>query len=177
MQQGYVVKEQDRLRLVDPRALLNAWSTVYQPPYQRTAFYIMREAADIESTVARWCKRKHISYGLGEFAGAWRLAPMVRHKQATVVVRHDQAMDVVRELQKELDAKTVESGSNLMLLDTTDEAVFFDARTVEDLQVLAPLQLYLDLKCQHGRGQEAADEILRRLLLPNWQPLSAGKGI
>jgi hypothetical protein len=164
IEQGYVVEREGRVALRDGRALLDAWAAVYQPPMRRTQLYIMDEVDHAELAVAKWCKRHRTEYGLAEYSGAWRLAPMVRYKQASLCLGESASRDVLAELMKALDAKPVETGSNLVILTTSDESVFFDAREAEGVRVLSPVQLYLDLATQRGRGKEAADELFRRVL-------------
>ena len=47
-----------------------------------------------------------------------------------------------------------------------DAAVFTDAREVDGVRVISPLQLYLDLRALAGRGEDAAQEILEKQLHP-----------
>ncbi|RJP32283.1 MAG: hypothetical protein C4547_14205 [Phycisphaerales bacterium] len=176
VEQAYVVVDGGRLRLADPAALLMAWSAVYRPPYQRTNLYVMQEPEEIELAVAAWCEQNDVTFGLAEYAGAWRLAPMVRYRQPSVAVLESGATDIVRGIQISLDAKSAVSGSNLVILSTGDESVFFDILEVGRVRVLSPLQHYLDLHAQPGRGREAAQEILHRLLIPSWKAVSADGG-
>jgi hypothetical protein len=53
---------------------------------------------------------------------------------------------------------------NCTLWITDDPAVFSDAREVDGVKVVSPLQLYLDLKVLAGRGDDAAQEILEKEL-------------
>jgi len=68
-----------------------------------------------------------------------------------------------------IDAKTVESGSNLSILSAPDSSYFAGAK-IEDRAGLCthPLQTYLDTWHEKGRGEEAAQAILERRLRPLW---------
>jgi hypothetical protein len=136
---------------------------------RRTQLYIMDEIDHAELAVAKWCKQHRTEYGLAEYSGAWRLAPMVRYKQASLCLGESASRDVLAELMTALDAKPVETGSNLVILTTSDDSIFFDAREAEGVRVLSPVQLYLDLVTQRGRGKEAADELFRRVLQPSFE--------
>jgi hypothetical protein len=46
--------------------------------------------------------------------------------------------------------------------------VFQGARPIDDLPVVSPIQLYLDLRSFRGRGQEAAEQILEEVIKPSW---------
>ena len=48
-----------------------------------------------------------------------------------------------------------------------DDAVFEGSSVVDGVPCVHPIQVYLDLKAQPERSQEAADELKRRLLTWN----------
>ncbi|MBI1830510.1 MAG: hypothetical protein HYR84_03555 [Planctomycetes bacterium] len=169
IEQGHAQERAGRLEARDSRALLETWSAVYKLPARRSQLYVMDETDRTETAVLRWCEKQHIEHGLAEFSGAWRLAPMVRYKQASVCLRESSSRDILSDLMRDLDAKPVETGSNLVVSITSDESIFFDARKVESLTVLSPVQLYLAFHAQRGRGREAADELMQRVLAPGFE--------
>ena len=177
IEQGYAVEREGQVSLREPVGLLRAWAAVYKPPRRRTLAYVMEDVPRIEAAVTRWCTDHRIEYALAEYSGAWRLAPMVRYKQASVYLRERASRNVVTELLGALEAKPVESGSNLTVWAIADSSVFVDAREVEGTRVLSPVQLYLDLSAERGRGKEAADELLRRLLEPSFVQSNAWGGL
>jgi len=67
-----------------------------------------------------------------------------------------------------LNLKEVESGANITLLDPYDEGVFYGTQVIEDIRIVSPLQIYLDLKSYKGRGEEAAEVLLRDVIKPEW---------
>jgi hypothetical protein len=109
--------------------------------------------ARAEKAVATWCERQRVEYGLAEFSGAWRLAPMVRYKQACVFVRESASHDILADLMKTLAAKPVETGSILAVLVSSDGSVFFDSTEAEGIHALSPVQLYLRLGHSAGAGK------------------------
>ena len=73
-------------------------------------------------------------------------------------------------LMQRLDAKPVDSGENLRILVPEDDGVFFKAQRSEGrLRATNPLQTYVDLMHCGGRGEEAAEAILRQCLKPAWE--------
>ncbi len=77
-------------------------------------------------------------------------------------------MDVVNDLVQHLGARRVDSGANCVLVVPEDTFVLYQARRIDDIVVASPLQLYLDLRKQPGRGKEAAQEILKQEIMPTW---------
>ena len=67
-----------------------------------------------------------------------------------------------------LDLKEVENGANVMLLGPYDEGVFYGTKVIDDIRIVSPIQIYLDLRSYKGRGGEAAEVLLRDVSKPNW---------
>ena len=103
---------------------------------------------------------------LASFTAADELALHVRQSRLWVYVR---ARDT-REIQKLLEAKEVDSGANLILLEAADEGVFEGIHFGnEGVPTTSALQSYLDLWHAGGRGEEAATAILNQCLKPGWE--------
>jgi hypothetical protein len=66
------------------------------------------------------------------------------------------------------DLKEVETGANVMLLGPYDEGVFYGTQVIDDIRIVSPVQIYLDLKSYKGRGEEAAEVLLRDVIKPKW---------
>jgi hypothetical protein len=65
----------------------------------------------------------------------------------------------IEEIKREYSAKEVPSGANLNILVPHDDGVYFCLRQVRAAYVVNPVQLYLDLITDKGRGEEAAQAI------------------
>ena len=168
LEQAFVEERDRRLHLRDPKGLLEAWATVYQSSGERMAFYVMQKSSEAEPKIARWGAEKAVRLALTDLAGAWRLAPTVRYQQSTVYMEPKDDADVVNDLVEHLGARRVDSGANLVLIVPEDSFVLYQTRRIDDMDVAAPVQLYLDLRKQPGRGKEAAQEILKREIIPTW---------
>ncbi|MDO9129159.1 MAG: type IV toxin-antitoxin system AbiEi family antitoxin, partial [Anaerolineales bacterium] len=96
------------------------------------------------------------------FSGAARLAPAVRYQRAVAYVDSDPDS-----LTDSLGWKRVTSGANVSLLVPYDEGVFFDSREMDGMQLVTPVQIYLDLQNYRSRGQEAAQAI-RKVIDQSW---------
>lgn len=67
-----------------------------------------------------------------------------------------------------MNLKKVPSGANLEVILPYDEGVFYQATGVDNIPVVSPVQLYLDLANMPGRGEEAAKFLLDQVLKPTW---------
>ena len=90
---------------------------------------------------------------------------MVRYDKSVAYVEGNlEHGSKLKSLLEHLDAKEVDTGANCTLWITDDPAVFTDAKEFDGVNVVSPLQLYLDLKVLAGRSEDAAREILEREL-------------
>jgi len=151
--------------LAKPEVLLRDWSAVYSSELNQTRFfYSMLPLSEIEERLADNCERQGIRYGLALFSGADRVAPFTSYSRASAFIEGQ--LEVVAE---SLDLKPVTSGANIALLSPYDDGVFYGLRDIEGIKVVSDIQLYLDLKNTIGRGEEAAEFLLERRILPRWQ--------
>jgi hypothetical protein len=68
-----------------------------------------------------------------------------------------------------MEAKPVDSGENLVVLIPDDRGVFYRVETGSQRLVCTnAVQTYVDLAHAGGRGEEAAEAILRQRLIPAW---------
>lgn len=158
------ITKQDGFSLTAPWMLLEEWANVYT--YRKNEvrnFYSLKSIPEIESDLAQVCKAKGIEYALTGFSGAARFAPAVRYSRAMAYVYNTR-----EDVPSLLNLKEVESGANVTLLGPYDEGVFYGAQVVDDIRIVSPLQIYLDLKSYKGRGEEAAEVLLRDVIKPKW---------
>lgn len=93
----------------------------------------------------------------------------MRYQRSTIYIQ-----GVTDEAWKNLNtfghAKRVDSGANVVLWQTYDPAVFLGERPLGDppLKTVSALQLYLDLKQLHGRGEEAAQAVYDAEIAPTF---------
>lgn len=163
--EGYAIEREKRLFVRDARELLDAWAAAYRPHAQPFQLFVPGVAANAEAAVARWLERHSLRFGLTQYSGAWRTAPMVRLSRITVWVE-PLPPAAWTDFKATTGGSRVESGENAMLWQTDDPAVFDGLRTLGDppLPTVSPVQLYLDLKSLAGRGEEAAEAIYEREL-------------
>jgi len=158
------ITPQNGFSLKEPWNLLEEWSDAYT--YRKNwvrNFYSLKTPFDLEADLARVCSDKGIEYALTGFSGAARFAPAVRYNRAMAYV--SSMPEVVISL---LNLKEVESGANVMFLAPYDEGVFYATQVIDAIRVVSPLQIYLDLKSYKGRGEEAAEALLRDVIKPKW---------
>ena len=118
----------------------------------------------IESRLAKGCRKKGLDYALTGFSAAARLAPAVRYQRTMSYVNEPS-----EELVRELGLKRVSSGPNVSFLIPYDEGVFYAAQEARGVRMVSAVQAYLDLRGFRGRGEEAAEFLLERIMRPQWR--------
>jgi hypothetical protein len=158
------------VRMHDYEGLLKKWRDAYAyEEHRQLNCFTLGDRKSISNKLADGCSDSSENSGgacLASFSAADHLAPHVRQSRTWIYVR---ARDT-REVQKVLAAKEVDSGANLVILETADEGVFNGVRFGTDgVPTTSALQSYLDLWQAGGRGEEAATAIMNQCLKPVWE--------
>jgi hypothetical protein len=120
--------------------------------------------SEFETRIEKVCNELKVRYVLSGLSGAFRLAPFVRYHRVSLYLE-----DKVNEFVKLMDLKSVTSGENVIIINPADDGVFYDARRIGEMSVASPVQLYLDLNVHGDRGKEAADQIFKEAIEPQWK--------
>lgn len=164
MDREWIGTEPSGLILSGPEQLLQEWEENYSFRRNRGRdFYSLKSLGEIESDLGEICNRIGLEYALTGFSGAARLAPAVRYQRAMAYVA-----DTTDDLIAQLGLKKVSSGANLSILFPYDEGVFYASRRIDGVKIASPIQIYLDLSGFRGRGEEAAEVLLDRVIRPLW---------
>ncbi|HZT40867.1 MAG TPA: type IV toxin-antitoxin system AbiEi family antitoxin [Chthonomonadaceae bacterium] len=165
----WIEADSQGFRLKQPEEMLAEWANNYR--YERSAgydFYSLKRTghgrSEIEDELAEACQEAGIPYALTFFSGAARYAPFVSYQRVHAYVAGD-----VKEIARQLNWKEASAGGNVRLLNPYDEGVFYAARDIDGVQIVSPVQNYLDLHNYPGRGEEAAEFLLERFLKPAWE--------
>jgi len=152
------------LLLKDPVSLLAEWSE--STKYRKNAsanYYTLKSIPEIETDLAMACDGQGIRYALTGFSGAARYALAVRYQRAMAYVSRD-----IDKIAKILSLKEVTSGANVTLLSPYDEGVLYGAQSIDGICIASPVQVYIDLLELKGRGAEAAQAILDKVIRRSW---------
>ncbi len=151
--------------LIKPDKLLAEWTENYSFRDNKIyEYYSLDDAMDAEKKLVKMFERKKINYALTGFSGSLRLAPAVigQNKTMAYISRLEE------KLMTEMNLKKVDSGGNVFLVIPYDEGVFYGNIEKDGFNVVSPIQLYLDLKSNRGRGEEAAEFLLKQVIRKLW---------
>ena len=160
----WLTVDNEGFRMTNPKALLTEWAEYYT--YRKNVvreFYSLKEADEIEYALSRVCRSRDIPFAFTGFSGAHRIAPAVRGQRVMAYVS-----TITKEVLRQVALKEVPSGANVSLMIPYDEGVYYEAKEIDSLKIVCPVQLYLDLQGYKGRGEEAAEAVLIQILEKRW---------
>ncbi|WP_339631165.1 type IV toxin-antitoxin system AbiEi family antitoxin [uncultured Sneathiella sp.] len=148
-------------RLTDPGALLDEWqkqtlAATRKQPHRR--FYVSgSNPDDIAHRFSDICEQLGLNYALTEQSAAQTYAPFLTSvSRVTCRLAYSSR---VSDLYAELEAKPVNEGANLDVIETRSQGEFLFRERVGQLWLASPVQVYLDLLRSGGRGKEMAEHL------------------
>jgi hypothetical protein len=182
---GYAARSQrgsgreSDLQIADPVAALQDWTDVYTWRVNHmTSYNVPFEYHELTQRIRAFIKDMSARGSSAEFpvaltlhSGADLYAAHVQHEQLHAYVQANAFTELDERIRIDLHGKAAERGGsgNLHLLQPYyRRSVFVGASMRNDLPVVSPVQLYLDLINYPVRGKEAADVLARTVLGPEW---------
>lgn len=148
----------DGLRIMDPKAIMQAWSKAYSlasSSFEVLGCYTLLPIAEFEGRVAQITEISSFECYLTGHAGGVRYAPVVRYTKTHLLIRK-------RDLQSFLavsPCKVVDSGANVQVRVLPSDEMLHGTRVIRGDRVASPVQVYLDCINLKGRGEEMAEAV------------------
>lgn len=147
-------------RLVNPRALLDAWSTHQQSvkPKAVRHFYVRSTSPpDLQHRIDRACETHGVPYELTGITAGQIHAPYL--SSVSQVFCRLPGGDGLQGVLESIDARPVREGWNLGIHEIASDRDLKFRQRIDDLWVADPLQTYLDLLQAGGRAKELAQHL------------------
>lgn len=155
VERDWATETPDGLLLTQPEKLLRDWAQVWvRRPFRPVGYFTRLPLIQFEQQLAEFARTRNHHVALTGAAGAWRHAPMTRYQRTQVYWEGEPD-----ELAQALDLKMTDSGANVQILAPRDRGVFDFMETIDQVPVVCPIQLYLDLRRDPARGEEAAEHL------------------
>jgi hypothetical protein len=153
-------------RVRDHEGLLLAWRAVYRfARHSRRRYFTLVQGRALQEKLRALDPADQGRLAYAAFSAGDLQAPAVRQPRTWLYL--DGRFEA--EFQSAIEAKPVDSGENLVVLIPDDRGVFYRAETgTRRLVCTNAVQTYVDLAHAGGRGEEAAEAILRQRLIPAW---------
>lgn len=151
-----------------PLKLLYAWRDAYRfDRHEQRAYFTLLQGKRLHDALACLDLKTGSFSAYAAFSAAEFQAPHVRQPKVWMYV----SGEGISRLEEGLEAKTVDSGENLVVLVADDDGVFYlcDAGTGKRMAATNSVQTYMDLYHCGSRGEEAAEAVLEQRLKPEWK--------
>jgi len=158
----YVGPTKQGVKLLNPAGLLDRWASAYSVTRDNTVESFYSDETSYRALLAKLAEaagRVRSRYAFTLFAGASLVAPFVRTPQVHLYVLEDSSR-----FAEAAGLKPVTSGGNVHLIRPYDEGVLNPLQTIEGLNVVGNVQLYLDLVNYPARGKEQAEFLRAKML-------------
>ena len=149
-------------RLVEPGSLLDAWAqqlVSLRPPGMRRYFVPSTDVEKLIDRIGFVCDAHSVEYTITHEAAAQRYTPFL--SGVSQVRCRILAGGAAEAAIGQLEARVVNEGANLVLLEAKSHGDFLFRERIRDVWLASPIQVYLDLLRGEGRGKEMADHLRR----------------
>ena len=159
IEMGMIERDDERYLVPDPGSLLEAWAEMARP--QRDLLPVALED-DLRLVLVGLLEMEPDGFRLsGEFA-AELMAPYLPSRQALLYCLNDSALNAVREVSGGL-GPNIRSQGRLIAV-AADERIGDFGPVINQMPLVSPAQLYVDLYRSRGRAREAAEHVRKQLL-------------
>lgn len=148
-----------RYRVANPDALLDAWYADYDFNHHTIlrGHVAARGGPELLRELSAALTRHEVEYAATGLAGAWMWEPFAAFRTVTLYLSAWPIQDILARVGFHEGAR----GSNTWLVVPDDAGVFTGAKKRDGIRCVSPVQVYLDLKGQSERAEEAGGELRR----------------
>lgn len=158
-ERDWIEDKSNGFALKDIEEILSAWAKDYhKKESKKLEYYSFDSVAILEQKISKWSAEHNRSVLLGGFSAAARYAPTVRYKKVEVYVEQESLNDFV----SAMDLQPVSSGGNIVITIPHDATLYMFYREINNSLITSPVQTVIDLLGNAGRGEEAAETIIRK---------------
>ena len=150
------------VRVSDPDRMLEAWGDEYRfDRHNVLAGHVSGPMGEsVTKSVCRVLADRALKHAITGLGAAWLYTRFASYRLSTVYLDRPPTSDTLADLAFRSESR----GANVWLVVPNDEGVFEGSGLVDGIRSVHPVQVYLDLKDQPERSNEAAEELRRRML-------------
>jgi len=155
LEDDLIIERGDNIQLIQPEKLLSKLSENYSPRYNREPIHMKIEGNSEMIKKILWEKSQELKLPVVAtgFSSVMKYATMQQDDIFSVFCPH------IDELQKILPGSITDRFPNIELIETEDEALYFNAQLDNFFRWASPVQVYLELMTGDKRDQEIAEQI------------------
>jgi hypothetical protein len=155
-------KNDGSIVISNPDLLLDSWREKYDFKKNRIikGHIAARSSNEILKKISDLLSDKDILHAATGLSGAWLYCKFANFRIVSFYIEEQ----LSKNLFKSLGFREEERGSNVWLVVPKDEGVFQGSETVEGINCVHPIQVYLDLFGHPERAMEAANDLRKNYL-------------
>ncbi len=152
-----------RLSVKEPKLMLEAWMQGYDfSKHDIIRGHVAgRSGSEVQTKLSEAFKANNLKFAATGLGAAWLYSEFAAFRTVSFYINELPSPEVL----EQIGFRESSSGANVWLIVPKDEDVFHGVKTVKDVPVVHPIQVYLDLKSHPERAEEAAEELRRQLEL------------
>jgi len=161
----FIVRDgQGPVRVRNPNVLLQAWREAYDFSKQETirGLVAARSGEELLRRIAGTFSSRQLDYAVTGLGAAWLLSKFAAFRTVTLFVLEMPSPEILRLI----GFRAEPSGANVWLVLPNDEGVLHGSLDREGVRCVHPVQIYMDLKDQPERADEAAGRLREQFF--NW---------
>jgi hypothetical protein len=147
-------------KLMNPYSLIKRWATSNNFAANTKFIEYYASENDIDAFLNKLRCLNEPEYALTGLTGAMLIAPFVRPTNVHIYIKTEEDAKM---LANQLNLMPIEENGNIKFSIASSEGVFYGANRIDGVNVVSDIQLYVDLLNYPGRGEEAANEILKKI--------------
>lgn len=160
----YATRLNNKIQLKNAKEILEDWLHFYD--YKKNDihkyFCVAESSEEIMQRIKKMKIREEMRYALAFHAGAFLLYPHALFNEVHIYLGNEKSKDF---FINALRLRPVDQGANILLLSPYyKNSVFYGMEKIEGMNVVSPIQLYLDLYHYPLRGLEQAEKIMEKYL-------------
>lgn len=156
---GYLTLKRE-IKLTNPLKLMKAWGYTYSlREIERSEFISAERPQYIILKIANWARKEKIQYAFTLFSATEHVSPYVAPSTTHIYIAK-QDLSIWQKFFREEKILPAEKEGNVVCL-LVDDDYFKNIEEIRGTNIISLPQLYADLMSFGGRGEEAAQELLR----------------
>ena len=166
LEQDLIIERRGTIHLLQPEKLLEKLSENYVAPNikERVRLKVPEDNEKIRELLLKLSQMQNLPIIASGTSSVTQYAVMQRGDLLSIYCPR------VEILLKQIPGNQTDRFTNLELVETEDETVYFDARQVGDFWWASPVQVYMELMAGDKRDRETAEQI-KSFLLKDFKPV------
>lgn len=149
-----------KIMISQPLELLNLWKDKRQPKIVAVHYSLVGiSVGELTTLLYKWATRNNVLLAFTQWVAAWQRSPFTEPPLCSAYLSQ---IPKLSDISPSLTGRKVEQGGNLILYLPEDPDVLSHHQVINNLPLVSDAQIYLDLKDQGLRSNEAIEALIQQ---------------